>query len=531
MRLPKDSPFYAAVGGDDPQLCQGELIRWRQLSGICNDIRNPRMGSAGALFARNVQFEATYPDISDDQLARNRHGDRLALLRPDPQLISRKLFTRAQSDPSKCRDGQGLPGNSVDAHCDYQKAPFFNVLAAFWIQYMTHDWFSHMEEGHNENQWMSVGLLGRFGQARLPARGPNRPRLRGRSRCAAALHSGRWHEAAGACLSHPCQQQHRLVGCLADLWLQRGLAPAREARPGRAGEIAAASRLSWRRRRGPGPVARVRGDRPHPAAMGRPGRGRLPGQLERRRRLLPNGVLARAQRLCRRVPPPRCGNAGRRQRPARPRQPDGRDQLPRRVARRAVRGGPPRRRRRDRQDPHHRVDAAAALRRASLPRHERQLGRAVRRPSLGGERTGGRCGAELRQEHRCQEGRPVVLGPGLGPGHLRPGRAGLQGRPLLRPPRCEEGRQLGPGQPRACERRRQPLRLALQLPRGVRQRLPPACPGARPYRAAPLGPGPQPHRRQGARHRDLPRQGPRLRWPTKAWPTGHCRWAASAWAS
>jgi len=157
MRLPADSPFYTAVGGDGAQLCQGELIRWRQLSGICNDIRNPRMGSAGTLFARNVQFEATYPDISDDQLARNRHGDRLSLLQPDPQLISRKLFTRAQTDPAKCRDGQGLPGNAVDANCDYQKAPFFNVLAAFWIQFMTHDWFSHMEEGRNEPQWMAVG--------------------------------------------------------------------------------------------------------------------------------------------------------------------------------------------------------------------------------------------------------------------------------------------------------------------------------------------------------------------------------------
>ena len=43
----------------------------------------------------------------------------------------------------------GKPGYAKDANCDYKKAPFFNVLAAFWIQFMTHDWFSHMEEGHN----------------------------------------------------------------------------------------------------------------------------------------------------------------------------------------------------------------------------------------------------------------------------------------------------------------------------------------------------------------------------------------------
>jgi hypothetical protein len=32
-----------------------------------------------------------------------------------------------------------------------------NVIAAYWIQFMTHDWFSHMEEGHNQPTWMKVG--------------------------------------------------------------------------------------------------------------------------------------------------------------------------------------------------------------------------------------------------------------------------------------------------------------------------------------------------------------------------------------
>ncbi|MEO7965746.1 MAG: peroxidase family protein, partial [Gemmatimonadaceae bacterium] len=50
-----------------------------------------------------------------------------------------------------------LPANSPRAHCDYKPAPFFNVLAAFWIQFMTHDWFSHLEEGHNTPTYMSVG--------------------------------------------------------------------------------------------------------------------------------------------------------------------------------------------------------------------------------------------------------------------------------------------------------------------------------------------------------------------------------------
>ena len=74
-------------------------------------------------------------------------------------MISRILLTRAQSDPTKCNDGYGLKDFSTDANCDYKKAPFFNVLAAFWIQFMTHDWFTHLEEGHNAD-----GIHGR----RLP---------------------------------------------------------------------------------------------------------------------------------------------------------------------------------------------------------------------------------------------------------------------------------------------------------------------------------------------------------------------------
>lgn len=154
MRLPKDDPNYAAVGGDAQQLCSGSLIRFRTLTGICNDIRNPAMGSTGMLFARNSQFEATFPDLGKNEIAKNRHGDRLAMLRPDPQLISRMLFTRDDATSHDCNHGLGLPDFSTSADCDYAKAPFFNVLAAFWIQFMTHDWFSHLDEGQNDVRQM-----------------------------------------------------------------------------------------------------------------------------------------------------------------------------------------------------------------------------------------------------------------------------------------------------------------------------------------------------------------------------------------
>jgi hypothetical protein len=157
MRLQSSNPWYAAVGGDGSQVCRGDLIRWRTETGICNDILNPAMGSSGMLFGRNVEFETSFPDLGLNELTRNRHGNRLALLQPDPQVISRRLFTRVQSDPSRCQQGNGLSGDSNTANCDYKKAPFFNVLAAFWIQFMTHDWFSHLEEGHSQAEYMKVG--------------------------------------------------------------------------------------------------------------------------------------------------------------------------------------------------------------------------------------------------------------------------------------------------------------------------------------------------------------------------------------
>ena len=161
MRLPQSHPDYGQVGGAGRQLCRGEMIRFRTVNGTCNDMRNPAMGSTGMSYPRNVAFEATFPMEAiarGDTIVANRHGDRLGPLSPDPQVISRVLFTRAQSDASRCNGGLGLPGNDVTANCDYKKAPFFNVLAAYWIQFMTHDWFSHLQEGDNNmGQTVSMG--------------------------------------------------------------------------------------------------------------------------------------------------------------------------------------------------------------------------------------------------------------------------------------------------------------------------------------------------------------------------------------
>jgi len=157
MRLPLDHINYQDVGGDGKQVCNGSLITHRTLTGICNDLINPLMGSSGMPFGRNMQFDTTFPRLGLNELTQNRHGNRLGLLKPDPQLISRKLFTREQTEGNGCNQGLGEKNYSPDADCDYQKAPFFNVLAAFWIQFMTHDWFSHTLDGHNAPDMQSVG--------------------------------------------------------------------------------------------------------------------------------------------------------------------------------------------------------------------------------------------------------------------------------------------------------------------------------------------------------------------------------------
>ncbi len=161
MRLTSDDPGYVQlrIEKDGHQRCAGSLIRHRTANGICNDIDNPAMGAKGQLFSRNVEFEETFPDQGETDLTRARHRGRIALLNPDPQVISRKLLTRqpGQQGLDTCNGGQGLPGNDPRADCPYKTAPFFNVIAAFWIQFMTHDWFSHLDEARNTRVMMATG--------------------------------------------------------------------------------------------------------------------------------------------------------------------------------------------------------------------------------------------------------------------------------------------------------------------------------------------------------------------------------------
>jgi hypothetical protein len=87
----------------------------RTRDGTLNDLEQPLMGSIGTRFGRNVPHRYTFPEPDG------------ALLAPSPRTISRELMTRERF----------LPATTL------------NILAAAWLQFEVHDWFSH---GKNDDQ-------------------------------------------------------------------------------------------------------------------------------------------------------------------------------------------------------------------------------------------------------------------------------------------------------------------------------------------------------------------------------------------
>ncbi|MBM3941921.1 MAG: peroxidase [SAR202 cluster bacterium] len=108
-----------AVSATGPELPPGDpRLTSRTVDGAYNDLQHPKMGSAGARFARNVPLQFAYPEAPP------------ALLTPSPREVSRQLLTRDQFVP----------------------ATILNVLAAAWIQFQVHDWFNHGSPD-DEHSW------------------------------------------------------------------------------------------------------------------------------------------------------------------------------------------------------------------------------------------------------------------------------------------------------------------------------------------------------------------------------------------
>jgi hypothetical protein len=91
----------------------GRYLAARSPDGTYNDLDVPTMGAVNTRFGRNAPLDETFPDT-----------DRL--LTPNPRTVSRELLTRKAF----------LPATTL------------NLLAAAWLQFMVHDWFSH---GKNES--------------------------------------------------------------------------------------------------------------------------------------------------------------------------------------------------------------------------------------------------------------------------------------------------------------------------------------------------------------------------------------------
>ena len=305
MRLSPDDPHIAEVevGEDGSQTCQGEAIRFRTLTGICNDIRNPAMGSTGQLFARNAEFESTFPDRELNELAKNRHSGRISLLQPDPQVISRRLFTRDQTDTPDCNQGQGvrrfaecrlLLQEGAVLQCarrlldSVHDARLVRASGERAERPVEDDEQSRMRE-RAEGRVRRAAIIRARRRAWLPDRGQDGGvACRGRAaRRPRSMPAGR---ADRALLSDEPELRHRLVGCLTALWFRRALAHARKARSGRPGENPAASVRRARgadRRLSPGfgapcpPDASGRADatRSSPSGQGRrPRPFRIPGR-------------------------------------------------------------------------------------------------------------------------------------------------------------------------------------------------------------------------------------------------------------
>jgi hypothetical protein len=106
----EDRESLPSVNPTPPVAPARESAAYRHPEGLNNDFSEPRMGAAGARFGRNVPL---------DRVVKNPR-----LLEPNPLAVSRELMTRHSFVP----------------------ATSLNLLAAAWIQFQVHDWFSHKKK-------------------------------------------------------------------------------------------------------------------------------------------------------------------------------------------------------------------------------------------------------------------------------------------------------------------------------------------------------------------------------------------------
>jgi hypothetical protein len=116
-----EAPIAYGDGNGDSE-SEPRYVESRMIDGTFNDLENPLMGSTGTRFGRNFPLEHTHPE-KDPQL----HT-------PDARKVSLELHTRDEFVP----------------------ATTLNVLAAAWLQFEVHDWFSHGPNDPNDPWFLSL---------------------------------------------------------------------------------------------------------------------------------------------------------------------------------------------------------------------------------------------------------------------------------------------------------------------------------------------------------------------------------------
>jgi hypothetical protein len=108
-----DGYASGAAQGDriDEPMTDKRFVNARNSDGKFNSTELPLMGCSGMRFGRN--FSRIYtPKPTEEEL-----------WNPNPRILSERFMTR--------KPGAFIPATSL------------NLLAAAWIQFQTHDWFSH----------------------------------------------------------------------------------------------------------------------------------------------------------------------------------------------------------------------------------------------------------------------------------------------------------------------------------------------------------------------------------------------------
>jgi hypothetical protein len=109
----------------------------RTSDGTYNDLDHPEMGSSGYRFGRNVPLADAFPEAESH------------LLDPNPREISERLLRRREFVP----------------------AGTLNLLAAAWIQFQVHDWFSHRLAAPGQEWRLPVPSGGdTWGDSEMPIR-------------------------------------------------------------------------------------------------------------------------------------------------------------------------------------------------------------------------------------------------------------------------------------------------------------------------------------------------------------------------